>query len=53
MEKNHYNALVFVGVAAEGLEQSEQALMAYQKAIEIDEAQPLAWQVNNTKGIDR
>jgi superkiller protein 3 len=44
-DKSHYNALVFVGVAAEGLEQYDQALMAYKKAIESDPSQILAWQV--------
>ena len=46
-DKNNYNALVFVGVAAEGMEQGEQALMAYKKAIDVDDTQLLAWQVRN------
>ncbi|ELT99404.1 hypothetical protein CAPTEDRAFT_188519 [Capitella teleta] len=43
-DKTHYNALVFVGVAAEGLEQTEQALMAFTKATQSDPSQLLAWQ---------
>lgn len=44
-EKTNYNALVFVGVSAEGLDQSEQALMAYKKAVEVEPELLLAWQV--------
>ena len=43
-EKANYNALVFVGVAAEGLDQEDQALMAYNKATQVDPEQQLAWQ---------
>ncbi|XP_060062752.1 tetratricopeptide repeat protein 37-like [Ylistrum balloti] len=43
-DKNNYNALVFVGVAAEGLDQIEQAVKAYKRAIESSPGQPLAWQ---------
>ncbi|CAH1796878.1 unnamed protein product [Owenia fusiformis] len=43
-EGDNYNALVFVGVAAEGLEQPEQALAAYKRAAESDPKQLLAWQ---------
>lgn len=43
-DKNNYNALVFVGVAAEGLEQYDQALKAYRRATEISPEQLLAWQ---------
>ncbi|XP_078313322.1 superkiller complex protein 3-like [Crassostrea virginica] len=43
-DKNNYNALVFVGVAADGLEQAEQALKAYRRAAEVEPNQPLAWQ---------
>lgn len=46
-DKNNYNALVFVGVAAEGLEQYDQALKAYRRAVEICPEQILAWQVWN------
>ena len=46
VDKSNYNALVFVGVAAEGLEQPDQALTAYKKAIESDPNQMLAWQVS-------
>ena len=45
-DKTNYNALVFVGVAAEGLEQEDQALMAYNKATQVDPEQQLAWQVS-------
>ena len=45
IDKNNYNALVFVGVAAEGLDQMEQAHMAYKKAVEINEDNVLGWQV--------
>lgn len=44
-DKNNYNALVFVGVAAEGLEQFDQALKAYRRATEVSPEQLLAWQV--------
>ncbi|XP_071101530.1 superkiller complex protein 3-like [Haliotis cracherodii] len=43
-DKTNYNALVFVGVAAEGLEQADQALKAYKKAIDAAPEQILAWQ---------
>ncbi|XP_074648800.1 tetratricopeptide repeat protein 37-like [Tubulanus polymorphus] len=43
-DKNNYNALVFVGVAAEGLEQPEQALTAYKRATDSNPDQTLAWQ---------
>ncbi|XP_021379584.1 tetratricopeptide repeat protein 37-like [Mizuhopecten yessoensis] len=43
-DKNNYNALVFVGVAAEGLDQIEQSVKAYKRAIEAAPSQPLAWQ---------
>ena len=45
-DKTNYNALVFVGVAAEGLEQTDQAIAAFKKAIQTDDTQPLAWQVS-------
>lgn len=38
-------ALVLIAVAAEGLEQYDQALKAYRRAIEADDTQILAWQV--------
>lgn len=44
-DKNNYNALVFVGVAADGLDQHEQTVKAYRRASEADPEQPLAWQV--------
>lgn len=43
---NNYNALVFLGVAAEGVNQPEEAQMAYKKAIDVDPTNILAWQVN-------
>ncbi|XP_033749913.1 LOW QUALITY PROTEIN: tetratricopeptide repeat protein 37-like [Pecten maximus] len=43
-DKNNYNALVFVGVAAEGLDQVDQAVKAYKRAIESAPGQALAWQ---------
>lgn len=46
-DKSNYNALVFVGVAADGLEQADQAVKAYRCATEVDPEQPLAWQVSN------
>ena len=50
-DKTNYNAYVFVGVAAEGLEQQEQAIMAYKKATEISPEQPLAWQVKTPEAF--
>jgi tetratricopeptide (TPR) repeat protein len=41
-------ALVLIAVAAEGLEQYDQALKAYKRAIDSDDTQLLAWQVNET-----
>ena len=38
-------ALVLIAVAAEGLEEYDQALKAYKRAIEADDSQALAWQV--------
>ncbi|XP_038077284.1 tetratricopeptide repeat protein 37-like [Patiria miniata] len=43
-DKTNYNALVFVGVAAAELDQPDQAVAAYRKAIETDQQQLLAWQ---------
>ena len=45
LEKENYNAWVFIGVAASELEQPEQAQTAYRKALELDPGQLLAWQV--------
>lgn len=45
-DKSNYNAFVFVGVAADGLEQADQAVKAYRRATEVDPEQPLAWQVS-------
>ena len=44
-DKNNYNALVFVGVSAEGLEQPDQAVAAYKRATDVEPNNPLAWQV--------
>ncbi|KAE8635771.1 hypothetical protein XENTR_v10002730 [Xenopus tropicalis] len=44
LEKNNYNAWVFIGLAASELEQPEQAQAAYRKAVEIEPDQLLAWQ---------
>ncbi|XP_069819036.1 superkiller complex protein 3 [Dendropsophus ebraccatus] len=44
IEKNNYNAWVFIGLAASELEQPEQAQAAYKKASEIEPEQLLAWQ---------
>ncbi|RVE68406.1 hypothetical protein OJAV_G00090930 [Oryzias javanicus] len=44
LEKNNYNAWVFIGLAACELEQTDQSLTAYKKAIELDPEQLLAWQ---------
>ncbi|XP_030326791.1 tetratricopeptide repeat protein 37 isoform X1 [Strigops habroptila] len=43
-EKNNYNAWVFIGVAAAELEQPDQAKGAYEKAVELEPNQLLAWQ---------
>jgi len=45
VDKTNYTALVFIGKCASELEQPDQALMAYKKAITSDETQLLAWQV--------
>ena len=44
-DKTNYNALVFFGKCASELGQLDQARAAYRKAIESDDTQPLAWQV--------
>ncbi|XP_066510637.1 tetratricopeptide repeat protein 37-like [Hoplias malabaricus] len=44
LEKNNYNAWVFIGVAAAELEQPDQAQSAYRKAAELEPEQLLAWQ---------
>ncbi|XP_072521083.1 superkiller complex protein 3 [Salminus brasiliensis] len=44
IEKNNYNAWVFIGVAANELEQPDQAQTAYKKAAELEPEQLLAWQ---------
>lgn len=45
VEKNNYNAWVFIGLAASELEQPDQAQTAYKKAVELEPEQLLAWQV--------
>ncbi|XP_041957097.1 tetratricopeptide repeat protein 37 isoform X1 [Alosa sapidissima] len=44
LEKNNYNAWVFIGVAAGELDQPDQAKAAYKKAAELEPDQLLAWQ---------
>uniref|UniRef100_A0A4W4FY58 Tetratricopeptide repeat domain 37 n=1 Tax=Electrophorus electricus TaxID=8005 RepID=A0A4W4FY58_ELEEL len=44
LEKNNYNAWVFIGVAAGELDQPEQAQASYKKAAELEPEQLLAWQ---------
>jgi superkiller protein 3 len=48
VDKTNYNAFVFVGVASIELGKPEQAQAAYQKAIEINADNILAWQVWST-----
>lgn len=43
-EKDNYNAWLFTGLAAEELNSYQQALAAYQKAIQLAPNQPTAWQ---------
>ncbi|ORZ18014.1 hypothetical protein BCR42DRAFT_412963 [Absidia repens] len=43
-ESGNYNAYVFLGVAYAGLDNGEEAEQAYQRAIEINSEQLLAWQ---------
>uniref|UniRef100_A0A665TFM9 Tetratricopeptide repeat domain 37 n=1 Tax=Echeneis naucrates TaxID=173247 RepID=A0A665TFM9_ECHNA len=45
IEKNNYNAWVFIGLAASELEQPDQSQTAYKKAVELEPEQLLAWQV--------
>uniref|UniRef100_A0A673CHJ3 Tetratricopeptide repeat domain 37 n=1 Tax=Sphaeramia orbicularis TaxID=375764 RepID=A0A673CHJ3_9TELE len=45
LEKNNYNAWVFIGLAASELEQPDQAQTAYKKAVELEPEQLLAWQL--------
>ncbi|MEQ2243169.1 Tetratricopeptide repeat protein 37 [Ilyodon furcidens] len=44
LEKNNYNAWVFIGKAASELEQPDQSQAAYKKAVELEPDQLLAWQ---------
>ncbi|KAM5192461.1 superkiller complex protein 3 [Mantella aurantiaca] len=44
LDKNNYNAWVFIGLAAAELEQPDQAQAAYRKAAELEPEQLLAWQ---------
>ncbi|XP_077457540.1 tetratricopeptide repeat protein 37 isoform X2 [Stigmatopora argus] len=44
LEKNNYNAWVFIGLAASELDQPDQAQTAYKKALELEPEQLLAWQ---------
>lgn len=45
LEKNNYNAWVFIGKAASELDQPDQSQAAYKKAVELEPEQLLAWQV--------
>ena len=45
VDKNNYNALVFIGLCATEMEQYDQARAAYTKAIDQKPDQVLAWQV--------
>uniref|UniRef100_A0A8D3BWL5 SKI3 subunit of superkiller complex n=1 Tax=Scophthalmus maximus TaxID=52904 RepID=A0A8D3BWL5_SCOMX len=47
LEKNNYNAWVFIGLAASELEQPDQSQSAYKKAVELEPEQLLAWQVRS------
>lgn len=44
-DNNNYNAWVFVGAAAQEIDQPDQSEAAFRKAIEILPDQLLAWQV--------
>lgn len=44
LEKNNYNAWVFIGKAASELDQPDQSQAAYKKAVELEPEQLLAWQ---------
>ncbi|XP_022607239.1 tetratricopeptide repeat protein 37 [Seriola dumerili] len=44
LEKNNYNAWVFIGLAASELDQPDQSQSAYKKAVELEPEQLLAWQ---------
>ncbi|XP_037536593.1 tetratricopeptide repeat protein 37 [Nematolebias whitei] len=44
LDKNNYNAWVFIGLAASELEQPDQSQAAYKKAVELEPGQLLAWQ---------
>lgn len=45
VDKTNYNAWVFVGAAAQEIDQLEQSEAAFKRAIEISPEQMLAWQV--------
>ncbi|KAH9817049.1 hypothetical protein DFH28DRAFT_1081343 [Melampsora americana] len=44
LDTHSYNAHVFLGLARLNLKKLEESKIAYQKAIELDPSQPLAWQ---------
>uniref|UniRef100_A0A3P9C914 SKI3 subunit of superkiller complex n=1 Tax=Maylandia zebra TaxID=106582 RepID=A0A3P9C914_9CICH len=44
IEKNNYNAWVFIGLSASELDQPDQSQAAYKKAVELEPEQLLAWQ---------
>lgn len=43
-DRNNYMGLVFLGLALQEVGPTEQALKAFQKAIDLDNGNPLAWQ---------
>lgn len=45
VDKTNYNAWVFVGAAAQEIDQLEQSEAAFKRAIEVSPEQMLAWQV--------
>lgn len=46
IDKTNYHALVFIGLCAKEMEQYDQSRAAYKKAIDQNNEQILAWQVN-------
>ena len=52
LDKENYNAFVFIGKCATELEQYQQAKEAYTRAIEQNKEQPLAWQVKENNNCN-
>lgn len=50
-DKENYNALVFFGVCATELNHYDQAKKAYEKAIEKNKDDILAWQVCRSRSL--